>query len=182
MSYSSGEIGRHPRGTSCPSFALFWSLSNRRARPSSEGAGKAGCWSHPWVPCKTKSTGGRTTGEPERTRLSLRGGLRLTSCSPRRPGFLATFINVMRNGTACAMRRHHCRFNASVGASGPHDFVVREFRRSSRASLASTASHRNVRDDREPPLLAGETGEPIALICPTTEARCFCAEGWTGYW
>ena len=34
--------------------------------------------------------------------------------------------------------------NASVGASGPHDFAVREIRRSSIALPASTASRRNV--------------------------------------
>jgi hypothetical protein len=64
--------------------------------------------------------------------------------------------------------------DASVEASGPHDFAVRESlspkppggpgtgpaealakvdqRRSSRAAAASTASHPNVRDDRETPL------------------------------
>src|SRR6516165_12011198 len=56
--------------------------------------------------------------------------------------------------------------NASVGASGPHDFAVREIRRSSRASPASTASHRNVRDVRTSPL-SGETGRLRSLICPT---------------
>ncbi len=48
----------------------------------SEGAGKAGCRLHPWAPCNKKH-GGRTTGQPEQHRLSLRDGLRLTSCSPR---------------------------------------------------------------------------------------------------
>jgi hypothetical protein len=43
--------------------------------------------------------------------------------------------------------------NASVGASGPHDFAVREYRRSSCAVIASTASHRNVRDVRTSPLI-----------------------------
>jgi hypothetical protein len=36
-----------------------------------------------------------------------------------------------------------------------------------KSASASTASHRAFRDDREPPLLSGETGELIALICPT---------------
>ena len=32
---------------------------------------------------------------------------------------------------------------------------------------ASTASHRNVRDDRDPPLFLGETGGVMPLICPS---------------
>jgi hypothetical protein len=39
-----------------------------------EGAGKAGCWLHPWVPCNKKH-GGRTTGSTGAFRLSLRDGV-----------------------------------------------------------------------------------------------------------
>ena len=35
------------------------------------------------------------------------------------------------------------------------------------AHSASTASHRNVRDDRDPPLICRETREVMPLICPT---------------
>jgi len=42
--------------------------------------------------------------------------------------------------------------NASVGASGPHGFAVRGSTRFVLRAVASTASHRNVRDDRDPPL------------------------------
>src|SRR3979490_3295254 len=38
----------------------------------------------------------------------------------------------------------------------------------------------HVRDDREPPLSSGETGEVKSVICPTAKAKYFCAEGWTG--
>jgi hypothetical protein len=38
---------------------------------------------------------------------------------------------------------------------------------------ASTASHRNVRDDRDPPLFSGETGGVMPLICPTAKAEYF---------
>ena len=50
---------------------------------------------------------------------------------PGEPGFLATFIG--------AMREHRRQLDASVGASGPHDFAVREFWRS---SLTVTRVHR----------------------------------------
>src|SRR5262245_50832935 len=48
----------------------------RLVSPSSniEGAGKAGCWLHPWVPCNKKH-GGRTTGSTGAVRLSLRDGV-----------------------------------------------------------------------------------------------------------
>src|ERR1700684_742055 len=42
--------------------------------------------------------------------------------------------------------------DASVGASGPHDFAVRKVTLSSAAQLTSIASLPNVRDDRETPL------------------------------
>src|ERR1700682_4273078 len=35
-----------------------------------------------------------------------------------------------------------------------------------------------VRDDREPPLSSGETGEVKSVICPTAKAEYFCAKGW----
>jgi hypothetical protein len=49
---------------------------------------------------------------------------------PGEPGFLATFT---------AGKLVSRRLDASVGASGPHDFAVREFRRS---SFAVTRVHR----------------------------------------
>jgi hypothetical protein len=40
--------------------------------------------------CKTKTRTQANTGTPKSLRHSLRNGLRLTSRSPRRPGFLAS--------------------------------------------------------------------------------------------
>jgi hypothetical protein len=50
-----------------------------------------------------------------------------------------------------------------------------------KGTSASTASHRAFRDDREPPLLSGETGEVKSLICPTAKAKYFSKGGWTGF-
>ena len=36
-----------------------------------------------------------------------------------------------------------------------------------------------VRDDREPPLVTGETRGIKSVICPTARAEYFCARGWT---
>src|SRR5712691_2060264 len=46
-------------------------------------------------------------------------------------------------------------------------------------ALASTASHPNVRDDRDPPLMRDETGEVIRLIWVFSEMESFCSRGWT---
>jgi len=48
---------------------------------------------------------------------------------------------------------YSAKLDAGVEASGPHDFAVREKAAIVVAAIASTASHRNVRDDREPPLI-----------------------------
>jgi hypothetical protein len=40
----------------------------------------------------------------------------------------------------------------------------------------------HVRDDREPPLLSGETGGFKSLICPTAKAEYFYLRGWTDFW
>jgi len=50
------------------------------------------------------------------------------------------------------------KLDASVEASGPHDFAVRKMARSSVAPSTSTASHPNVRDDRDTPLIPGQDG------------------------
>jgi hypothetical protein len=39
----------------------------------------------------------------------------------------------------------------------------------------------HVRDDREPPLLSGETRGVMPVIWPTGPAEYFCAGGWTGF-
>ena len=72
------------------------------------------------------------------------------------------------------------RVDASVEASGPHDFTVR--RRVVRLSTSRRPSHPapTFCDDRETPLLSG-TGrrEGVEMICPTGRAKYFCAEEWT---
>jgi hypothetical protein len=56
-----------PRATNAPGYAPTLSLLKI------EGAGKAGCRLHPWVPCNKKH-GGRTTGSTGINRLSPRNG------------------------------------------------------------------------------------------------------------
>jgi hypothetical protein len=69
-------------------------------------------------------------------------------------------------GLSCHRHRrdakHHRRLDASVGASGPHDFAVRKISAFVNAPLTSTASLPYVRDDRETPLCVGRDGERCA--------------------
>jgi|SRR5215208_7232739 len=83
-------------------------------------------------------------------------------------GFLATVIGG-------SLRQ----LDASVGASEPHVFAVRE----ARAFVFRAACvHRippRVRDDREPPL-CGTGRRVLEMIWGKREEEYFCAKGWTG--
>jgi hypothetical protein len=59
-----------------------------------------------------------------------------------RDGFNGYFVLSPVTGLFCHRRSRNCfhKLDASVGASGPHDFAVRELALSSAAPLASTAS------------------------------------------
>ena len=87
------------------------------------------------------------------TRVSHHGHTGNTRHSPRN-GFTAYFAlsPVIGLFVTVTSRTHPRDLNASVEASGPHDFAVRKQPPSSEAPLASTASRSNVRDDRETPL------------------------------
>ncbi len=71
------------------------------------------------------------------------------------------------------------KLDASIGASGPHDFAVRL----SAVRQWHIRVHRispHVRDDRESPLLSGETRGERPLICPTRQAEHFRSRSLTG--
>ena len=70
------------------------------------------------------------------------------------------------------------RLDASVEASGPHDFAVRF----STVRQRRIHVHRippRVRDDRETPLEWDETAGDIELICAFGKSEYFCTRGWT---
>jgi hypothetical protein len=77
------------------------------------------------------------------------------------------------------MRRHHRGFDASIGASGPHDFAVRL----SAVRQKRLRVHRippRVRDDREPPLVWDGTARIKPVIWVACEAEYFFRDNWTG--
>jgi hypothetical protein len=96
------------------------------------------------------------------------------ACSPRRSGLIVTVTDVMP--------KHHRQLDASVEASGPHAFAVRE----TVVRLSTARVHRTpcptFRDDREAPLLIGlGWREVLAVICPTPKGEYFWRKGWTGF-
>jgi hypothetical protein len=108
-----------------------------------EGAGNAGCATHPRPVCIGRKHTVVTTGRPQSTGIPCAMVLRLISRSPRGPG---SFAPVIPEKLASQ------ELSASVGAPGPHDFAVR-------LSYARLASLRrpphpapNVRDDAYAPL------------------------------
>src|SRR5579863_3589310 len=90
----------------------------------------------------------------------------------RGPGFLAP--------VAGAMREHRRQLDASVGASGPHDFAVRLTRHSSKAPRRPPHPAPNVDDVAQRPSSGTGRGELVEMICPTAKAKYFSREDWTG--
>ena len=77
------------------------------------------------------------------------------------------------------MRRHHRGFDASIGASGPHDFAVRlSAVRQKRLRVHRIPLH--VRDDRETPLVWDGMARDKPVIWVGCEADYFCIDDWTG--
>jgi hypothetical protein len=137
----------------------FWHTltSPRRLAPGlsidpspEEGAGNAGCHAHPQP---------RTQNE-KRTSVVTAGPRRLHPAFPHANGFNG-FLRArpgdraLLSPSSARLPKHPCRFDISVGISGPHDFAVR-FKRT-RLLRQKRPSHPapNVRDDRETPLIVG---------------------------
>jgi hypothetical protein len=106
-----------------------------------EGAGKAGCRLHPWIPCNKKH-GGRTTGSTENIRLSLRDGFTVSFVLSPVIGLLATVAS--RMFLRKTWRQHRGARTTRLRRPLAATFISR--------SAASTASHRAFVTTRDPPL------------------------------
>jgi hypothetical protein len=100
---------------------------------------------------------------------------------PRAMVLTVSFVLSPVTGLCC--HRHladkSTKLDASVGASGPHDFAVRL----SAVRQRHRHVHRippHVRDDRETPLVKGRDGRSLVLIWDGGEAEYFCDNIWTG--
>src|ERR1700730_8086508 len=105
----SADANPRSRGVICPSRARTFSLERI------EGAGKAGCPLHPQPRVGIKNhTSIVTTGSPE------------TPSLPCAMALTVSFVLSPVTGLFCHRRlRIAPQLDASVGASGPHDFSVR---------------------------------------------------------
>jgi hypothetical protein len=72
------------------------------------------------------------------------------------------------------------KLDASVEASGPHDFAVRISAVRQRRIRVHRIPSR-VRDDREPPLLWDRTAANIPMICDFGKSEYFSVGGWTAH-
>src|SRR5262249_46513473 len=141
---------------------------------------------------KTNHTSIVTTGQPKRSGTPCAMALRLTPCSPRRPGFLASVDCRLVIG----------RLDPSVGGSGPHGLTVRD--RAARLAARPRPSHPapDVRDDRDAPSCgrgtaslnhnfrlserqiflregldsSGKTGGVFLVLCPSCRRGNTCAQ------
>jgi hypothetical protein len=77
---------------------------------------------------------------------------------------------------ACGRFPFH-RLDASVGASGPHDFAVREICALVRSAIRVHRIPPRVRDDREPPLQWGRDGNGYRVIWGIRKTRIFLQKG-----
>src|SRR5258708_27738422 len=91
-----------------------------------------------------------------------------------------SFVLSPVTGLVCHRRRQNdsCRLDASVGASGPHDFTVRAYAVRQRHCHVHHIPPR-VRDDRDTPLSRDGTVADIEVIWVRGEQKYFCERGWT---
>ena len=149
------------RGGKSPRFASSLALSKI------EGAGKAGCALHPRsrVQLRIDGRAHEHTGSAGASRPSLRNG------------FTAYFVLSPENGS----------FASVIGGTPPANLTPAPRRQDHTTSpyasgayvLRASRVHRippRVRDDRDPPLVTGETRGLVPLICPTPLSR-ICPSG-----
>jgi hypothetical protein len=108
------------------------------------------------------------TGSAEAIRHSLRDGFTVSFVLSPVTGFVAT---VAREKLASH------ELDASVGASGPHDFTVR-FSAVRQRHIHVHHTLPRVVTIASRPSWWDRIGESVAVICPTAKAEYFSKEGW----
>src|SRR5881392_1626524 len=105
----------------------------------------------------------------------------VTTVTPETPGIPRAMVLTVSfalspvTGLCCHCHRQvtTCQLDASVGASGPHDFAVRLSVRSSGDTLSVHRIPPRVRDDREPPLDWDGTARLMKLFALERNANIF---------
>ena len=169
----------------CPSFCMIVVPRKERGRsatlkgagdpPKEEGARKTGCALHP-------RSHVQVCAKQKRTRAYRFSG--------EHPAFPAQWCYDLYRALpgdrlSCHRRPREAlasqELDASIGASGPHDFAVRVTRCSSKAHPRPSHSAPNVRDDRDTPLLWARNAHITPVIWPWRKAKYFFKRGWTGF-
>jgi hypothetical protein len=121
-------------------------------------------------------TGERTGSRPQPPEAGARSAslepgrslVYFNTVAPRRPGFFAAVTPVKPASQ---------ELDASVGASGPHDFAVRiNAVRQRRISVHRIPPPTSVTIAKRPSVWDG-TAADMKVICANTEAEYFCAKG-----
>jgi hypothetical protein len=153
------------RGSICPRLAIEF--------PYPPNRGRRECRVHaaPEVSCAigTKKYAHEHTGSAEASDIPCAMVLRLMSCSPRRAGLVVTVVSRISRSIQldrCAT----ARLDASIGASGPHDFAVR-IRAVRRRHIRVHRIPPRACDDRETPLVSGRDQIAILLIWPRRQVN-----------
>ena len=145
-------------------------LASLSPSPNSRGRREDRVRAAPAVSCAncTKESAHEHTGSAEAIRPSLRSGFTAYFVISPVTGFLATVTSLGLAPTNLAPASGRQDHTTSPSASRTLVF---------RALSASTASHRNVRDDRDPPLLSGETGRGDSADLPDGLSGIFLRAG-----
>jgi hypothetical protein len=152
------------RGAMRPSFARPLSLLER------EGAGKTGCTLHPRSHVQD--------AQSKRTRA-----YRFSGNTPAFPAqwFYGLYRALLGDRLDCHRRPREAlashELDASIGASGPHDFAVRVAPFVLRAPARPPHPAPYVRDDRDTPLLWARDGRAGSADLPDGESGIFFAAG-----
>jgi len=154
------DTASRSRGLICPRLAI--EACYRISLPSKQRAqGMPGARCTRGLVCnRHKKHAHEHTGSAEASDIPCAMALRLISCSPR-------------SGRArCHRRRRNCfhRLDASIGASGPHDFTVRFCAVRQRHIRVHRIPSRAC-DDRETPLVPGRDEIDILLIWVCRQAN-----------
>src|SRR3954470_2754433 len=133
-----------------------------------KGVGNAGCRRTRSLACKVKK---HTSWSPQ--------------AKPDDPAFphatvlTVSFVISPVIGLCCHRRFACAKLDASVKASGPHDFAVRVQPRSSAVPNSVHRIPSRVRDDRERPSV-GRDSAIRKVFCLWGETKYFREQGWTG--
>jgi hypothetical protein len=119
----------------------------------------------------------------ESTRVSHHGRTGITRHS-RTQWFTAYFVLSPVIGLCCHRHpcdaKHHHELDASVEASGPHDFAVRKITRSSVAHPRPSHPNPTFVTIAKRPLCVGRDANDIEVIWVKRECKYFCGPDWTG--